>query len=79
MTGEEITPSSFNIFRDSLRKTSEKMTETLVENLPSMNLNEIEESESEMEDTEDEVLPLDFRTALIEQDNRVVIQAKPLR
>jgi hypothetical protein len=78
MTGEEITPSSFNIFRDSLRKTSEKMTETLVENLPSMNLNEIEESESEMEDTEDEVLPLDFRTALIEKDNRVVIQAKPL-
>jgi len=47
ITGEEITPSSFNIFRDSLRKTSEKMTETLVENLPSMNLNEIEESESE--------------------------------
>jgi hypothetical protein len=55
------------------------MTETLVENLPSMNLNEIEESESEMEDTEDEVLPLDFRTALIEKDNRVVIQAKPLQ
>ena len=55
------------------------MHETLVENLPSMNLNEIEESESEMEDTEDEVLPLDFRTALIEKDNRVVIQAKPLK
>jgi hypothetical protein len=79
ISGEDITPSSFNIFRDSLRKASEKMTETLVENLPSMNLNEIEESESEMEDTEDEVLPLDFRTALIEKDNRVVIQAKPLQ
>ena len=25
------------------------------------------------------MLPLDFRTALIEEDNRVVIQAKPLR
>lgn len=79
MSGEEIIPSSFNIFRDSLRKTSEKLADVLVENLPSMNLNEIEESESEMDDTEDEVVPLDFRTALIEKDNRVVIQAKPLK
>lgn len=72
--GEEVTPSSFNIFRDSLRKVSEKMHETLIDNLPDMNLNEIDESESERgDDTEDEVLPLDFRTALIEKDNRVVI------
>jgi hypothetical protein len=27
--GKEFVPSSFNIFRDSLRKTSEKLTETL--------------------------------------------------
>lgn len=40
-----------------------------------MNLAEISESESEMEDA---VLPLDFRTALLENENRVVIQAKPL-
>jgi hypothetical protein len=35
-----------------------------------MNLAEISESESEMEDA---VLPLDFRTALLENENRVVI------
>lgn len=74
ITGADITPSSFNIFRDSLRKASEKLTETLIENLPDMNLKEIEESESE----QDDVLPLDFRTAMIEKENRIVIQAKPL-
>jgi hypothetical protein len=31
-----------------------------------------------MEDDDEEVLPLDFRTALIENENKVVIQAKPL-
>jgi hypothetical protein len=44
-----------------------------------MNLKEIDESESERDELSDaDVLPLDFRTALIEEDNRVVIQAKPL-
>ena len=44
-----------------------------------MNLKEIEDSESEREELSDaDVLPLDFRTALIENTNRVVIQAKPL-
>ena len=44
-----------------------------------MNLKEIDESESERDEMSDaDVLPLDFRTALIEEDNRVVIQAKPL-
>jgi len=45
-----------------------------------MNLKELEnEEESEQEDDdEEEVLPLDFRTALIEEENKVVIQAKPL-
>lgn len=78
--GADIIPSSFNIFRDSLRKASERLLETLNENLPDMNLAEIEESESDHDNAEDDedVLPLDFRTALIEKDNRVVIQAKPL-
>ena len=31
-----------------------------------------------MDDDDEEVLPLDFRTALIENENKVVIQAKPL-
>ena len=44
-----------------------------------MNLKEIDESESERDELSDaDVIPLDFRTALIEEDNRVVIQAKPL-
>ena len=41
-----------------------------------MNLKEIADEESD--DEEDEVLPLDFRTAMIEEENKVVIQAKPL-
>jgi hypothetical protein len=30
------------------------------------------------DDDDEDVVPLDFRTALIEQENKVVIQAKPL-
>ena len=45
------------------------------ENLPDMNLKDIEESASE---GDDEVLPLDFITALIESENKIIIQAKPL-
>lgn len=36
-----------------------------------MNLKDIEDEGSD--DDEDEVLPLDFRTAMIEEENRVVI------
>jgi len=32
--GQEITPSSFNIFRDSLKENSERLHQTLIENLP---------------------------------------------
>jgi hypothetical protein len=79
--GREITPSNFNIFRDSLRLNSEQLLRTLEENLPEMNLKEIEEEENrrmtEGEDNEDDddedVVPLDFRTALIEHENKVVI------
>lgn len=73
--GREITPSCFNIARDSLREASERLHEALNEHLPDMNLQEIEETASE---GDEEVLPLDFRTALIAKENRVVIQAKPL-
>jgi len=73
--GREITPSCFNIARDSLREASEQLHETLNAHLPDMNLKEIEETASE---GDEEVLPLDFRTALIADENRVVIQAKPL-
>jgi len=74
--GRDIVPSSFNIFRDSLRSASEKLHDTLVSHLPELNLKEITDSESEADD--EDVLPLDFRTAMIEKENRVVIQAKPL-
>ena len=40
-----------------------------------MNLKDIAETGSE---GEEEVLPLDFRTAFIPNENKVVIQAKPL-
>jgi hypothetical protein len=71
-----VVPSTFNIFRDSLRHTSQLLQATLIENLPELNLNEVSESESEADD--EEVLPLDFRTAMLEKDSRVVIQVKPL-
>ena len=48
----------------------------MVKHLPEINLKEISESESEADD--EDVLPLDFRTAMLEKDNKVVIQAKPL-
>ncbi|CDW76833.1 UNKNOWN [Stylonychia lemnae] len=80
--GRIITPSNFNIFRDSLRQASEKLEKTLIENLPEANLRQLEqdeESEYENEDNDnEEILPLDFRTAMIESENKVVIQAKPL-
>ena len=44
--------------------------------MPELNLNEVSESESDADD--EEVLPLDFRTAMLEKDSRVVIQVKPL-
>lgn len=67
--GDYITPSNFNILKDSLRATSELLTETLQANLPDINLAESGTSQDE----DEEVLPLDFRTALIESEGRVVI------
>lgn len=42
-----------------------------------MNLEDVSDSSSESE-TENEVVPLDFRTALVKKENKIVIQAKPL-
>ena len=71
--GKEITPSSFNVMRDSLADTSAKLMETLQQNLPDLNLNE-----SSTSGEDDDVLPLDFRTTMLKEEGRVVIQAKPL-
>jgi hypothetical protein len=54
--GKEITPSNFNIFRDSLRLTSEQLLKTLNDNLPDMNLKELEQEEEEEEDDEEVLL-----------------------
>lgn len=70
--GFDITPSSFNIMRDSLKKTSDQLHEILIQNLPDIDL----ESASEVSEDED-VVPLDFRTKLI-SNGQFVIQAKPL-
>ena len=59
--------------RDSLADASAKLMETLQQNLPDLNLND-----SSTSGEDDEVLPLDFRTTMLHDENRVVIQAKPL-
>ena len=43
-----------------------------------MNFNDPDSSGSSADDSENEVVPLDFRTALIASDNKIIIQAKPL-
>jgi len=72
--GNEITPSTFNIFRDSFKKTFTEMRDTLKNNLPDLNLEDTTES-----DDNEEVVPLDFRTKLMEGGGDVVMQAKPLK
>lgn len=64
-------PSTFNIFRDKLADVNAQMHELFLENLPQMHLNE--ESGSEQEE---EIVPLDFRTAMV--DGKLYIQAKPM-
>jgi len=70
--GNRATPSSFNILRDSLSKTKEEMHKKMVENLPEINLNDID---SDASGSDAEIVPLDFRTAVI--NNKLVIQARP--
>ena len=56
-----------------MRINSEKLLQALQENLPDMNLRDIEEEEKrrltdgEDDDDDDQVVPLDFRTALISE------------
>lgn len=72
--GNEITPSTFNIFRDSFKETFTEMRDTLKQNLPDLNLDEVSES-----DENEDVVPLDFRTKLMGREGDVVMQAKPLK
>jgi hypothetical protein len=72
--GNEITPSTYNIFKDSMKKTFTEMRNVMKENLPDLNSEENSES-----DDNDEILPLDFRTKLVDMNGDVVIQAKPLK
>ena len=70
--GNRATPSSFNVLRDSLRKQKEGIHKLMVENLPQMNLHEID---SDASGSDAEIVPLDFRTAMV--DDKLVIQARP--
>ena len=72
--GNEVTPSTYNIFRDSMKKTFTQMRDTLKDNLPELNPEETTES-----DDNEEVVPLDFRTKLLDSNGDIVMQAKPLR
>ena len=71
--GNRATPSTFNIFRDSLAKNKKLIHAKMLENLPDMNLNDIDSDAS----SDAEIVPLDFRTALINNGTKLVIQAKP--
>lgn len=77
--GRQENPSTFNVFRDSLKKTSASLHEKLLGSLPDMNLDEVTSNTSNSDsEHENEVVPLDFRTALVKQEGKIVIQAKPL-
>lgn len=55
------------------------MHERLVQNLPEMNLDDVTSNSSNSEsEQENDVVPLDFRTALVKAENKIVIQARPL-
>jgi hypothetical protein len=68
--GERGNPSNFNIFRDSLAMTSKQLHERLVAALPDMNLDDItsNSSSSASEAEQNDVVPLDFRTAWVKRD-----------
>ncbi len=72
--GNRATPSNFNIFRDSLRANKKVIHQKMIENLPDMNLDEIG---SDASGSDSEIVPLDFRTAMINNGTKLVIQAKP--
>lgn len=70
LLGERSNPSNFNIFRDSLALTSKQLHERLVAALPDMNLDDItsNSSSSASEAEQNDVVPLDFRTAWVKRD-----------
>ncbi len=72
--GRLVNPSTFNIFRDSLKQTSKQLHEKLLASLPDMNLDEVTSNTSNSDsEHENEVVPLDFRTALVKAENKIVI------
>lgn len=76
--GKKCAPSTFNIFRDSLSKNTQTINEIMVQNLPDMNLHEVD---SDASGSDAEIVPLDFRTAIVKEGNseKLVIQAKPIK
>ena len=68
--GNRATPSSFNIFRDSLRENKKQIHKLMVKNLPDMNLDDIDSNAS---GSDSEIVPLDFRTAMINNGTKLVI------
>lgn len=60
--GNRITPSGFNIFKDSLRENKQELHKRMLKNLPEMNFNDNDSASSE---SDVEILPLDFRTAMV--------------
>lgn len=69
----KVNVSTFNIFRDSLKNTADELTSKLLASLPDIN-NDSDVSDSD----EGEVVPMDYRTAMINHGADIVIQAKPL-
>ena len=70
-----MNPSTFNIFRDSLKATSDELHRKLLESLPNIDSGSEEDGVSS---SDGEIVPLDFRTATINQGNDLIIQVKPL-
>ena len=62
LEGNKTTPSTFNIFRDSLSANTAAINKKMLENLPDMNLHEVM---SDADSSDSEIVPLDFRTALV--------------
>ena len=82
--GKIATPSTFNINRDSLANQREKLHQIFLSNLPDFKLLEINHKEKknsniEESDEDEDVVPLEFRTATIdEKGEKLVIQARPM-
>jgi len=66
LEGNKTTPSTFNIFRDSLSANTAEINKRMIMNLPDMNLHEVE---SDASGSDAEIVPLDFRTAIVKDGN----------